>query len=289
MFPVEVFRSEASAANLVQQVRWREGLQCPHCQSESVIKYGSYRECQRYRCKNCGRTFNDKTGAIFACEKVAEKLLFAYYSLLRFNTSIRQLDAELDVSYRSLHRRAERFARTLDAPRIDLVGPVEIDEFYVSAGKRGRQRDQPSRLRGLSKRGLGSYDGDKPPVFVLVDRGSDQRYVIPSKSADESIVRLLLDNHEEESLTVYTDRFRAYDPLEKDETYQREAVIHREGEYVAGDAHVNTCDSHAALARRWLSPHRGISKNNLTAYLRLFELRREILRRTGRDALKEII
>ncbi|SFJ03197.1 hypothetical protein SAMN05443661_1803, partial [Natronobacterium gregoryi] len=29
MFPVEVFRSEASAANLLEQVRWREGLQCP--------------------------------------------------------------------------------------------------------------------------------------------------------------------------------------------------------------------------------------------------------------------
>ncbi|MFC6765024.1 transposase-like zinc-binding domain-containing protein, partial [Natrinema soli] len=103
MFPFELFRSEASASNLLQQVRWREGLQCPRCRSESVIKYGSYRAYQRYRCKDCGRTFNDKTGTIFAHAKISlEKLLFAFYSLLRFNTSIRQLDAELDVSYRSL-------------------------------------------------------------------------------------------------------------------------------------------------------------------------------------------
>ena len=66
MFPFEVLSSETSAANLLQQVRWRDGLQCPRCRSESVIKYGSYREYQRYRCKNCGRTFNDKTGTIFA-------------------------------------------------------------------------------------------------------------------------------------------------------------------------------------------------------------------------------
>ncbi len=256
MFPVEVFRSEASVANLLEQVRWREGLQCPRCQSESVIKYDSYREYQRYRCKNCGRTFNDKTGTIFAHAKInLDKLLFAFYSLLWFNTSIRQIDAELDVSYRSLHRRVEQFARTLDAPRIDLVGPVEIDEFYVSAEKKGRERDGWSRSRGLSKRGRGNYDEDKPPVFILVDLGSDQRYVVPSNSADESTVRLLLNNHEEESLTVYIDGFRAYDPLEKDEMYQREAVIHSEGEYVDGNAHVNTCESHASLARRWLSPH----------------------------------
>ena len=40
MFPFELLSSEASAANLLEQVRWREGLCCPRCQSESVIKHG---------------------------------------------------------------------------------------------------------------------------------------------------------------------------------------------------------------------------------------------------------
>ena len=255
-----------------------------------MIKYGSYREYQRYRCKNCGRTFNDKTGTIFAHAKIGlEKLLFAFYSLLRFNTSIRQLDAELDVSYRTLRRRVEQFARTLDAPTIDLAGPVEIDEVYVTAGLKGRERDQPSRSRGLATRGRGTYTEDKPPVFTLVDRGTDQRYVVPAKSADESTVRLLLENNEKESLTVYTDGFRAYDPLEEDENYERTAVIHGEGEYVDGDAHVNTCESHRRASDAWLSPHRGISKDKLTPYLRAFALRRRILRKSGREALKEIV
>jgi transposase-like protein len=116
-----------------------------------VIKHGSYRTYQRYLCKDCDRTFNPKTGTIFAHAKIGlDKLLFAFYTLLRFNTSIRQLDAELDVSYRSLRRRVEQFARTLNAPAINLVGPVEIDEFYVSAGLKGRERDRESRSRGLS-------------------------------------------------------------------------------------------------------------------------------------------
>ncbi|CAI50814.1 ISH4-type transposase ISNph2 (plasmid) [Natronomonas pharaonis DSM 2160] len=290
MFPFELLSSEASAANLLEQVRWREGLCCPRCRSESVIKHGSYREYQRYLCKDCDRTFNDKTGTIFAHAKIGlDKLLFAFYSLLRFNTSIRQLDAEIDVSYRSLRRRVEQFARTLDAPAINLVGPVEIDEFYVSAGKKGRKRDRESRSRALSKRGRGTYEEDKPPVFTLVDRGTGQRYVVPAKSADEATVRLLLENHEKESLTVYTDGFRAYDPLDDDEDFHRESVIHGDGEYVDGDAHVNTCESHASLARRWLSPHRGVSKDKLTAYLRPFQLRRRILRKPGREALKQII
>jgi len=81
-------------------------------------------------------------------------------------------------------RRIERFARALDAPSLDLVGPVEIDEVYVS--DEDRERNRESRSRGLLTRGRGSYDGDKSPVFILVDRGTDQRYVIPVKAAEES-------------------------------------------------------------------------------------------------------
>jgi len=131
--------------------------------------------------------------------------------------------------------------------------------------------------------------GDKPPVFTLVDRGSGQRYVVLAKSADEVTVRLLLVIVEKESLTVYTGGFRAYDPLDDDDRFYRGSVIYSDGEYVDGDAHANTCDSHASLARRWLSLHQGVSKDKLTAYLRPLQLRRRILHKPGREALKQII
>jgi len=290
MIPLDVFGSESLAADLLEQVRWRDGVECPRCRSDRTVKNGSYGPFQRYLCKNCDRTFNDKTGTIFAHSKVAlRKWLFSIYAFLRFNTSLRQLQREIGVTYKTMHRRVERFTRALDAPQLDLVGPVEIDEVYVSAGQKGRERDQPSRSRGLSTRGRGSYEGDKPPVFTIVDRGTGQRYVIPAKSADESTVRLLLADHEEESLTVYTDGFRAYDPLEDDDEFHREYVVHGEGEYADGDVHVNTCESHASLVRRWLSPHRGVSKDKLTQYLRAFQLRSELFRKPGREALKHAV
>ncbi|WP_396611643.1 IS1595 family transposase [Haloferax sp. S1W] len=290
MIPLDVFGSESLAADLLEQVRWRDGVECPRCRSDRTVKNGSYGAFQRYLCKNCDRTFNDKTGTIFAHSKVAlRKWLFSIYAFLRFNTSLRQLQREIGVTYKTMHRRVERFTRALDAPQLDLVGPVEIDEVYVSAGLKGRERDQESRSRGLSTRGLGSYEGDKPPVFTIVDRGTGQRYVVPAKSADESTVRLLLADHEEVSLTVYTDGFRAYDPLEDDDEFAREYVVHGDGEYADGDVHVNTCESHASLARRWLSPHRGVSKDKLTQYLRAFQLRSELFRKPGREALKHAV
>jgi len=92
-------------------------------------------------------------------------------------------------------------------------------------------------------------------VFTLVGRRTGQRYVIPAEPADEATVRLLLENHEKESLIVYTNGFRGSNPLNDNESFHREAVIYGDAEYVDRDAHVNTCESHASLARRWLSPH----------------------------------
>ncbi|WP_254533979.1 IS1595 family transposase [Natrinema gelatinilyticum] len=290
MIPLDVFRSESVAADLLQQVRWRDGVTCPRCRSDLTVRNGSYGHFQRYLCKDCDRTFNDKTGTIFAHSKIAlRRWLFSIYAFLPFNTRLRQLQCEIEVTYKTFHRRIERFARALDAPSLDLVGPVEIDEVYVSAGKKGRERDQESRSRGLSTRGRGTYDGDKPPVFILADRGTGQRYVIPAKAADESTIRLLLADRQEESLTIFTDGFRAYEPLEEDDAFTREYVVHGDGEYADDEIHVNTCESHASLTRRWLSPHRCISKDKLTQYLRAFQLRRELYRKPGRDALKHAI
>ena len=126
-------------------------------------------------------------------------------------------------------------------------------------------------------------------MFTLVDRGSDERYVVPAKSADESTVRLLLADRQQESLTVYTDGFRAYDPLDEDDAFTRKYVVHSDGEYADGDIHVNTCESHASLTRRWLSPHRGVSKDKLTPYLRAFQLRQELYRKPGEEALKHAL
>jgi transposase-like protein len=290
MMPLDVFVSERRAATLLAQVRWRDGVYCPRCRAESVIQYGSYRVFQRYRCKHCDRTFNDQTGTVFEHSAVAlRKWFLAVYTYIRLNTSIRQLDAEIDVSYKTVYRRVQRFMRALDAPQLSVNGPIEIDEVYVNAGLKGRERDQEPRSRGLSTRGRGTYQTDKPPVFILVDRGTDDRYVVPATTADESTIRLLLADRQQESVTVYTDGFRAYDPLDEDDAFDREYVVHGNGEYADGEVHVNTCESHGSLLRPWLSPHRGVSKDKLTPYVRAFQLHQRTYRKPGKEALTIIL
>ena len=71
MIPLDVFGSESVAATLLEQVRWRDGVECPRCRSDLTVKNGNYGPFQRYLCKDRDRTFNDKIGTIFAHSKIA--------------------------------------------------------------------------------------------------------------------------------------------------------------------------------------------------------------------------
>ena len=79
-----------------------------------------------------------------------EKLLFAFYSLLRFKTSISQLDAGFNVSYQMLRQRFEQFAGVLDAYSIGVISPVECNELYVTDRLKSRKRDFRSHSRTIS-------------------------------------------------------------------------------------------------------------------------------------------
>ncbi len=102
------------------------------------------------------------------------------------------------------------------------------------------------------------------------------------------MIRLLLADRHQESVTIYTNGFRAYEPLKEGDAFTREYVVHGDAKYVDIDVHVNSSESHGSLVRSWLSPHRGSSKDKFTPYLRTFQLRREVFRKPGEEALKRI-
>ncbi len=98
----------------------------PRCRSDLTVRNGGYRQYQRYLCKNCGRTFNDKTGTIFAHSKLPLKEWhFTIYVFLRFNTSIRQVEAELNLSYRTVERRVERSGKCSTRLRSRYLGQLK--------------------------------------------------------------------------------------------------------------------------------------------------------------------
>ena len=90
--------------NLLRELRWEKGLQCPHCQSIEVIKDGMnenhlYR--QNYRCHSCQKHFDDLTNTIFSGSKLPLKTWILCLYLMGLNLSNSQISKELDISQKT--------------------------------------------------------------------------------------------------------------------------------------------------------------------------------------------
>jgi len=94
--------------------------------------------------------------------------------------SINDISKDLDLTYKTVlgmsHKVKEaiydRREKWLDA----LTGEVEADDVHVKGGQQGqevseKENGRTARMRGLSARGRGSYETDRPLVVSWVERG----------------------------------------------------------------------------------------------------------------------
>jgi len=134
---------DAKCFAFVRQRRWPEGVRCPSCDTEAVIRDGCddtqpFR--QRYRCKACGGRFDDLTGTVLAGHHQPLRVWVLCLYLMGLNLSNRQIALELGLSTSDVQAMTERLRHGLvaRAPAAGLEGEVEIDEVYVVAGHKGQ-------------------------------------------------------------------------------------------------------------------------------------------------------
>src|SRR4051795_2093939 len=149
---------DAKCFALVRQQRWPEGVRCPGCDSDAVIRDGrddAQPDRQRYRCKACAGRFDDLTGTVLAGHHQPLRVWVLCLYFMGLNLSNRQIAAELGLNPSDIQAMTEQLRRGLVAtvPEVALSGEVEIDEVYVVAGHKG----QPAAVakRGGSDVGAG--------------------------------------------------------------------------------------------------------------------------------------
>ena len=151
---------DAKCFALVRQLRWPEGVRCPGCGHDAVIRDGcddTQPHRQRYRCKACAGRFDDLTGTALAGHHQPLRVWVLCLYFMGLNLSNRQIAAELALNASDVQAMTEQLRRGLvaKAPAIRLEGEVEVDEVYVVAGHKG----QPA---GVAKRGALGGVGDWP-------------------------------------------------------------------------------------------------------------------------------
>jgi len=179
-----------------------------------------------------------------------------------------------------LFRAAIYEARSEDPMTLTMDSIVEMDEVYITAGLKGHagglDLERDPRKRGLKRRGRGTWDSDRLPVFGLVCRGGEVRLFV-LRNVQTKTIQPIVEQMVERGATVYTDSYSIYHFLSR-EGYQHQAVNHGSGEYAAdldGDGrcevHCNTVECTWSWLRQMVRTYRGISKVYLPLYVAQFE------------------
>src|SRR3954449_13223037 len=129
---------DAKCFALVRQLRWPEGVRCPGCGRDAVIRDGcddTQPPRQRYRGKACGSRFDDLTGTVLAGHHQPLRVWVLCLYVMGLNLSNRQIAQELGLNGSDVHAMTEQLRGGLVAktPPVRLEGEVEIDEVYVVA------------------------------------------------------------------------------------------------------------------------------------------------------------
>src|SRR5215216_191385 len=134
---------DAKCFAFVRQRRWPEGVRCPGCGSDAVIRDGcddTQPHRQRYRCKACAGRFDDLTGTVLAGRHQPLRVWVLCLYLMGLNLSNCQIAQELGLDRSDVQAMTEQLRSGLVAktPPVMVDGEVEIDEVYVVAGHKGQ-------------------------------------------------------------------------------------------------------------------------------------------------------
>ncbi len=141
---------DAKCFAFVRQRRWPEGIRCPACDNDTVIRDGhdDTQPCrQRYRCKACAYRFDDLTGTVLAGHHQPLRVWVLCLYFMGLNLSNRQIALELGLDISDTQAMTEQLRCGLVArmPAVALQGEVEIDEVYVVAGHKGQPEEVAKR------------------------------------------------------------------------------------------------------------------------------------------------
>lgn len=127
----------------------QDGSVCPHCQQKRVQKWGRFSGRQRYRCRECGRTFSTFTGTALHHLKRPDRwrrFLWCVDGRLTVRSSAAVLGVDKNTALRWRHRLLDQWRRE---SRARLRGRITVGSFFVPHSDKGqRLLMRPARKRG---------------------------------------------------------------------------------------------------------------------------------------------
>jgi transposase-like protein len=236
------FPDEATCLDFLFKARYPKGVHCPKC--DKITNHYRIANRKVYSCEFCGHHISPTAGTIFHKSETPLKSWFHAMFLMastKTGISAKQLERELGVTYKTAWRMFTQIRKLMNENVNPLTDEVEVDETYVGGKRRGK------RGRGASGKSI---------VFGMTERnGNAIAKVVPNVKRNTLLPLIMKRLDTPSNCIVYTDELPSYDTVST-LGYGHEVVQHAAKEYVAGNAHVNTCEA------LWSTIKRGIDGVN---------------------------
>jgi transposase-like protein len=112
---------------------------CPVCGSSEYIKYGSYKGIQRYKCKECLRTFSKATNSLWSYSKHNPSKWIEFLELMMEKKSLRFCATKLGINLATAFywRHKILYGLTLDTLPKKLSGDIYIGKTLIKENFKG--------------------------------------------------------------------------------------------------------------------------------------------------------
>ena len=272
----------------------KSGISCPHCSSKQVVGFGKYGEGKRYKCKECGRTFNSLSGsAIHWLHK--KHLLKQYLYLMLQGYSLRRITLEIDICLKTAFDWRHKILNSLSVKSINMDGVVEADEtFFLYSEKGNKNKSKKPRKRG-GKSVTKGITSDQVAVLTAYERksGNCVNTVVCkgriTKSAIEKGLGMWLDKKES---ILCTDSHKSFEGFALDNEIAHKRIFARRREHVIEKIyHIQHVNNIHGDLKKWITQFNGVSSKYLQHYLNYFNLVRKCSASLNQadNALKKIL
>ncbi|HEX8090662.1 MAG TPA: transposase [Blastocatellia bacterium] len=156
------------------------------------------------------------------------------------------------------------------------------------------EAEDPPRRRANKARGRGTYEKDRPPIFILVARNvGEVRYFVRKNADSATCLEMVRSFAPAWASVLYTDELPGYGPVEDELSVIHYSVRHSKDEFgnrewakdVDGDGirevHCNSCEGAGAGLRTYLRVFRGVHKKYLARYVALYQVMTNAKRISG--------
>ncbi len=245
-------------------------MKCPHCSETKVQRWGKCSGLQRYRCKNCRRTFNSLTGTPLARLRKKE-IWIDFAKCINEGLSVRKSASICKVNKNTTFKWRHRFLQNAKEIKTDsLQGIVEADETYFLRSEKGnRNLKREPRKRGGNAKNSG-ISKERVCLFVSRDRNKNTFDKLFDKFNSGELEKVFNNVLSKDSLFC-SDSKSVYVSYTRKNNIRHGRLNISGGEHVKKDiVHVQNVNSYHSRLKEWIRRFHGVATKYLENYVSWF-------------------